>query len=130
MPEPLSERVKPLSQQFPAPGEETELTLSQRFQNAIGVLNSINKFNREISVTSEVRTLADGTSAEVTALYVGIGQGYYVNQTADAAGVGTGAGDAWTWTPNTAAAADIARAIAIYKNEQAAEFVRLPLRIE
>ena len=109
---------------------DEKLSLSERFQNVLGILNEVNKFNREIAVTSEVRTLADGTSAEVTALYVGIGQGYYVSADGKVAGVGSAAPEGWVWTPANDAAARVAKAIAILKNEQPASFVPLPVRVE
>ena len=132
VPEPIRERVKPLSQRFPDPEseEETKLSLGERFQNVVGVLDQINKYNREISVTSEVRTLPDGTSAEVTALYVGIGQGYYVTAGGDAAGIGMPTADGWTWKPANEAALQIQQAIAVLNNEQEATFVPLPLQVD
>jgi len=130
LPEPVRDRVRMLSQQLPENPDQTELSLGKRFQNVVGLLNEINKCNREITITSEVRTLADGTSAEVTALYVGIGQGYYVTAKGDAAGIGTATAAGWTWTPADDAAERIAKTIAILKNEQPADFVRLPIRIE
>ncbi|QNN23160.1 DUF3450 domain-containing protein [Planctomycetales bacterium ZRK34] len=129
LPDPIRERVKPLSQRFPENPAESKLSMSQRFQNVIGVLNEINKFNREISLTSEVRKLPDGTSTEVTAMYVGIGQGYYVNAKGDIAGVGIASEDGWVWTPANEAGPRIASAIAILKNEQVATFVDLPVTI-
>jgi len=130
LPDPIRERVKPLSQQLPDDPADTPLSVGQRFQNVIGVLNAINKFHREITVTSEVRALADGSSAEVTAIYVGLGQGYYATANGLAAGIGTGTPEGWTWTPANASAPDIALAIAVLKNEDVAQFVRLPVRSE
>jgi hypothetical protein len=130
LPGPLRERVRPLSQRIPEHTDETKLSLSERFQNVVGILNEVDKFNREITVTSEVRTLGDGTAAEVTAIYLGIALGYYVTAKADAAGVGTASADGWVWSPANDAAARIAKAIAILKNEKVAEFVQLPLRIQ
>lgn len=130
LPDPIRERVKPLSQRFPENPAETKLSLGERFQNIVGVLNEVNKFNREITVTSEVRKLPDGTSAEVTALYIGIGQAYYVNGKGDVAGIGTASPEGRVWTPANKAAAGIARAIAILKNETAAAFVQLPIEIQ
>ena len=130
LPDPIRERVKPLSQQFPDNPEETKLSLGERFQNIVGILNEVNKFNREITVTSEVRTLRDGTKAEVAALYVGIGQAYYASADGKAAGVGTSSATGWVWTPANEAAPEISEAIAILKNEKVADFVRLPIRIK
>jgi hypothetical protein len=130
LPDPIRERVRPLSQSLPREAAATELSLGQRFQNVVGILNEVNKFNREISVTSEVRELGDGATAEVTALYVGIGQGYYVTAKGDAAGIGSASAEGWTWSPRNDAAPQIARAIRILRNEAPADFVRVPVRIE
>lgn len=130
LPDPIRERVRPLSQSLPGEGAETELSLGQRFQNVVGILNEINKFNREIAVTSEVRELGGGATAEVTAFYVGIGQGYYVTANGDAAGLGSASAEGWTWSAQDDAAPEIARAIRILRNEAPAAFVRLPVRIE
>lgn len=130
LPDPIRDRVKTLSQQFPEDPADTELSLSARFQNVVGVLNEVNKFHRDITVTSEVRELADGTTAEVTALYVGIGEGYYVSGDGRAAGMGRGTPEGWVWEPANDAAPQIARAIAILQNEEIAAFVQLPLHID
>lgn len=130
LPYPIRERIRPLSHQFPENPDETEMSLGIRFQNVVGVLNEVNKFNREITVTSEVRELPDKTSAEVTVLYIGIGQAYYVNGNGDVAGIGTTSPEGWIWIPANEAAAGISKAIAILKNETAAAFVRLPIEIK
>lgn len=130
LPEPLRERVRPLTQQFPDDPEDTELGLSQRYQNVVGTLNAVNKFNREVSAWSEVRTLADGSASEVTALYVGIGQGWYVNANGDVAGIGTASDEAWTWQPANEHAAAVAEAVAIQRGERPPAFVLLPISIQ
>ncbi len=137
LPEPLAERVKPLSQRLPESAEkatETKLSLSERYQNVIGVLNEISKWNREVTVKSEVRQLADGSSVEVAVIYIGLGQGYYAggrdeNGNPTVAGVGTATAEGWVWKPANELAVDIGRAIAVYKNEQLAKLVRLPVQI-
>jgi hypothetical protein len=129
LPDPIREQVKPLSQLLPEDSGATKATLGERLRNVVGILNEINKFNTAITVTSEVHTLEGGATAEVTALYVGIGQGFYVNGKADAAGVGTATADGWVWTPANDAAPAIAKAIAVFKTEEPAAFTRLPVRI-
>jgi len=129
LPDPIRERVKPLSQRLPENTGDTKLSFSERFQNIVGILNEVNKFNREITMTSEVRTLPDGSSAEVTALYVGVGQAYYTSGDGKHAGTGTSSPDGWVWTPDNRIAPQVAEAIAILKNEQVAAFVQLPVEI-
>jgi FtsZ-binding cell division protein ZapB len=133
LPAPIREKVRPLSQSLPADPESTELSLSPRYQNVVGLLNLVDKFHREVSVTSEVRTLADGSSVEVTAMYLGVSYAFYVNGDDTRAGVGTSSAagtDGWVWTPANEHAAAIRKAIAIQQGEVPAEFVRLPIRIE
>lgn len=130
LPEPIRDRVKPLSQRIPDDVKDTRLSLAERFQNIIGILNEVNKFSREITLTSEVRSLPDGSSAEVTALYVGISQAYYASADGKIAGTGTASATGWEWSANNAIAGEIMNAIAILKNEQVASFVQLPVEIK
>jgi hypothetical protein len=130
LPDPIRDRVKPLSQSLPKDPNETRLSLAQRFQNVIGILNEVNKFDREITVTSEVRTMTDGSAAEVAALYVGLGQAYYVGANGTVAGVGRPSENGWKWEPVADAAGPIADATAILKNEKVADFVLLPVKVQ
>ncbi len=129
LPDPIRERVKPLSQRLPEKGAETKLSIAERFQNTVGILNEVDKFNREISLASEVRTLPDGTSVEVTAVYIGIGYGYYASANGTVAGIGTASETGWIWTPNNTVAPQVRDVIAILKNEKVASFVQLPVDI-
>lgn len=130
LPDPIRDRIKPLSQSLPQDPNGTKLSLAQRFQNVVGILNEVNKFNRDITVTSEVRTLADGNAAEVAAVYVGLGQAYYAGANGTVAGIGRPSDSGWTWEPANDAAEQIADAIAILKNEKVASFVLLPLKVQ
>jgi hypothetical protein len=130
LPEPIRERVRPLSQRLPDGSAGTRLSTAERFQNVVGILNEIDKFNRNITVTSEVRTLPDGTSAEVAALYLGIGQAYYAGANGTVAGIGLATEQGWVWRPANDAAPRIEQTIAIMKNEQVASFVPLPIEIQ
>lgn len=130
LPDPIREKLRPLIQRLPDDPAKSELALSTRFQNVVGIVNEVNKFSREIAVTSEVRKLPDGSSAEVTAVYVGIAQGYYVGGGGKLAGVGQATDAGWTWTPANEFAPQIAKVVAILKNESPAEFVPVPLGVK
>ena len=130
LPDPICEKVKPLSQRIPKDPNETKLSLSQRFQNIIGILNEVNKFNHEITVTSEVRKLPDGSSIEVTAMYVGLGQAYYVNANGTIAGMGRPSENGWSWESANDAAGKITDTINILKNEKVASFIPLPVKVK
>ena len=130
LPEPIRERVALLSQEIPSAGSETTLGTTRRFQNVVGLLNEVNKFNREITVVSESRELPDGETALVTAVYLGIGYGFYVDGTDTRAGTSDASGAVWNWLPADESAADIRRAIRIIQNEEIADFVDLPVVIK
>jgi len=133
LPDPIQQKVAPLSQQFRAPVEgvaQKKLSVGARFGNVLGVLNLVQKWNNEVSVTSEVRTLPDGTTAEVACIYVGLGQGFYVSAKGDAAGVGLGTPEGWKWTPRNDAAQAIQAAIDVYQSKAMASFVALPFEIQ
>ena len=119
-----------LSQQLPADPNQTRLSLSQRFLNELAILDSLNKFNRAIEVVSETRQLPDGSAAEVSTMYVGLGQTYYTGAGATLGGVGRPGSDRWQWEPANDAADNVAEAIAIWNNEEVAGFVSLPVTIE
>ncbi len=130
LPAPIREKVKPLSSRLPSDPATSTLPPSVRFQNVVGILNEINKFAREIHVTSEVRNLGGGREVEVTAVYLGISQGYYVGAGDTVAGLGTPGKDAWEWTALDAAAPAVSKVVAILKNERPAEYVPLPVKID
>jgi len=131
LPDPVRSRVRTLSQQFPEDPADTDLSLSVRFQNVVGVLNEVNKFNREITVTSEVRDVAGGrTQVEVAAMYVGIAHGWYASIDGRFAGQGTARDGEWAWVDEDAASEAIRAAIAILENEAVADFVQLPITVD
>lgn len=130
LPEPVLERVQKLSQRIPEDPATTKLGTAERFLNIAGVLNEVDRFNREITLTSEVHELPGGKPAEVAVMYVGLGQAYYVTGNGDAAAVGTATPDGWAWTPKDDAAASITAAIDILKGKEVARYVRLPIQID
>lgn len=129
LPPPLQQTVTSFSQRIPEPGKESKLSLSQRYQNVIAVMNEVDKFNQQVSVHPDVRTLSDGSTATVTVIYVGLARGYYVSNNGINAGYGHSSEDGWVWRAEDALAKEIAKSIAIFKNEQPAAFVSLPVDI-
>lgn len=130
LPQPIADKVEPLSERIPDDPEKTNKSLSERFQNVVGILNAVNKFNLDVTLANEIRVLPDGTKAEVQTLYLGIGQAYYVSASGGLAGVGRSSADGWEWAPANDLADDIARAIAILENEQVPGYVPLPVEIQ
>ncbi len=127
-PKAIQEHVKPLLQRIPKE-QDSKLSLSERFQNVIGVLNEVNKFARDITVTSEVKELEDGKTAEVTAMYVGLGVGYYYNDKGNIAGYGYPGEKSWVWEEDKLLVQPVADAVTIFRNEKPAAYVFLPVKV-
>ena len=119
-----------LAQLIPEDKQTDKLSLGARFSTIVGILNEVNKAQLKIEMTSEIRELGSGDSAEVTALYIGISQAYYATADGRYAGKGTGTEQGWVWTPANDAAPEIAKAIAILQSEEGAAFVKLPLQVD
>lgn len=106
LPEPIKTKVEPLIARMPADPDHTSISVAERLQNVVGILNEVGKFNGEITLATEVRTLADGRPAEVRTVYVGLAQAYYVSVGGEA-GVGCFLDDGWTWESRKDLAGDV-----------------------
>lgn len=136
-PDPLREKLRPISQSLPSdPALAEKGKLGERFLTVVGILNELNKFNREVRAESELRTLPSGATIEVTTVYVGLGQAYYSSGDGKTAGYGwpssdgAAAPDGWQWRAADEHAAQIARGIAILTKGADAEFVNLPIQVQ
>ena len=129
-PDPLQSRIEPLAQRVPTGDAPVRASLAERYQNIVGMLNEANRFNRELSIVSEVRELPTGGTAEVTTLYLGIGWAWFVGANGRVAAMGKPSADGWIWQSIDPATADVARAIAMYRGEEVAGFVTLPVQMQ
>jgi hypothetical protein len=129
LPQPIAARAQLLYQRIPADPAATKISIAERFQNVIGILNEANKANNEILVNYEVHTLSDGKPSEVKAIYVGLAQAYYVSEKGDA-GIGRPTDDGWKWEPSKAVAADVLMALDILQGKHSPAFVPLPVKIQ
>lgn len=125
-----AERIERYSQRLPEDPAKSELDAARRFTSVIAILNDLNRFNREISTASEVRKLGEGLEKEVTTVYLGLGQGFYVTANGDAAGIGTATESSWVWSPSNAQAAEIAGVVKVLQGEQVASFINVPVRVQ
>jgi predicted RNase H-like nuclease (RuvC/YqgF family) len=129
LPDVLGDKIRPLSQKLPDNPEETELSLSQRFQNVVGTLNEINKFNAAITTSTAIREL-NGTEVEVKEIYLGLGQAYYVNNDGTMAGSGIPGAGGWDWQAVNQRAPEIMKIFQIIDGEGVAEFIPLPFEVK
>ncbi len=127
-PDPVRERLKPLVQRLPQNSADTKISLPERFQSVIGILNEIGKANGEITVSTEIRTMADGRPTQIKALYIGLAQAYYVSEKGDA-GTGRPGANGWDWQPANQLAAQITDAMQTLQSKAAPHFVPLPVKL-
>jgi hypothetical protein len=129
LPDPVRTKLQPLFVRVPEDPAATKVSVAERFQNVLGILNELNKANSEITVSFEVHKLADGSSAEVQAIYVGLAQAYFVSPTGEA-GIGRPTADGWKWEPAAGAANQVLSALEILQGKQSPAFVPLPVKIQ
>ncbi len=128
LPEPLLAKVQPLLARIPEPGAATRVSVAERFQNVLGITDTVNKANNEISVGYEVHTLADGHPSEVRVLYVGLAQAYYVSGKGEG-GIGRPGPEGWVWEPSASVANDVGTALEILEGKHTPAFVPLPVKL-
>lgn len=129
LPEPIQTKLQPLYQRVPEDAAQTRVSVAERFQNVLGILNELNKANNEITVSYEVHTLADGKPSEVKAIYVGLAQAYYVSALGEA-GIGRPTDNGWEWAPSKAVAGDVLMALEIIQGKHTPAFVPLPVKLQ
>jgi flagellar motility protein MotE (MotC chaperone) len=129
LPEAVQAKLHPLYQRVPADPAQTKASLAERYQNVLGILNEITKFNSEITLISEVRTLADGKPAEVKTIYLGLGQAYFLSAKGEA-GIGRPTATGWQWQAAKDIAPRVLAIIEILQNKSHPAFVPLPVKLQ
>lgn len=129
LPEPTRTKLMPLYQRIPEDPATTHVSVAERFQNVLGILNELNKDNNEITVGYEVRNLADGKPAEVRTMYIGLAQAFYVSAGGEA-GIGRPGETGWKWEPSKAIANDVLTAFDILQGKHTPAFVPLPVNLQ
>lgn len=130
LPAPLQDIIKKDMDRMPADPANTKMLAAERIQVAVGVLNELDKFNNAVNVFNEKRKNQQGEEVAVQTLYVGLGAAYFVNDTADFAGVGAPGKEGWEWTIKPELAPTVQEALKIYRSEHTARFVTLPMTIQ
>lgn len=128
-PEGVAKKLEPLLQRVPTDAATTRVSVAERFQNVLGILNELNKANSEISIAYEIRKLADGSSSEVQVVYVGLAQAYYLSPRGEA-GIGRPTEEGWAWTPANGEAGSVFKALEIIQGKEPPAFVALPVKIQ
>lgn len=129
-PTPLSEKIAPIIRRIPKDPEDTNASFGERVQNIVGILSQADKFNNDITQTSESREIEEGRTVEVRTLYWGLGGAYYVDASGAFAGIGRPGEDEWEWPRMKGAAPGIRRLIDVAEGSAEIQFVEVPASIE
>lgn len=129
VPEPLQEKIKPLFDRMPADAANTKVSVAERFQNVLGILNELTKLNGEVTLVSEIRSLSDGKPAEVKTVYVGLAQAYFVSGNGEA-GIGRPTANGWQWESANKLAPEILQTIEVLQGKAQPQFVSLPVKMK
>lgn len=130
LPEPLVDKIKPLIRRLPNDPNNTKLSLGERVQNVVGILSQADKFNSTITLSNESREIAEEKVVQVTTLYWGLAQAYFVDNSGSYAGVGKPGTDAWEWTEIEGTGPQIKKLLDIYEGIEEIQFVEIPASIQ
>ena len=129
LPEPVQAKIQLFFQRMPADAAAlARVSLAERYQNVLAILNELDKASGEFTINFEVRTLSDGKPSEVKAIYVGLTQAYYVNAKGEA-GIGRPSPEGWKWEPAPAISGEVLLAFEILQGKHTPEFVPLPVKL-
>ena len=130
LPDPILKKVQALYDRIPEDPNSTKVSLAERYQNILGILNEADKANNELMVLSEVREIAGATPTEVETIYVGLAQAYFVNADRNFAGTGRPVGGKWQWERLDEISTDVAEMLSVISAKGKPKFVHLPIQID
>lgn len=122
----LQSTLESLIKRLPEADTKTAAGAAERMQVVVGLLSQVDKFNGQLSVAPEIRTNAAGEKIQVTVLYLGLAQAWFVSPDGKFAGHGKPDAGGWVWTEDDSLAPLVKRAIAINENTEVAAYVGLP----
>lgn len=130
-PEDLQGTIDPLLRRIPKPGAKSKAGLGERVQNIVGILLQTDKFNGQITVVSRTQELPDGREVQVSTMYFGLGQAYFVDTTGSYAGLGVPTDEGWVYEQDDSIAPLVQELIAIYEGEATEiSFIPVPVKIQ
>ncbi len=105
------------------------MPIFRRMELVIALYTQLESFQHNLHMTKELLKGPAGTRLEMDVLYLGLAQAFGVSRDDQWSLIGYPRADGWVWRPKPEIGTNIRTALAIYMRKQAAEFVRLPLRI-
>lgn len=129
-PQPLLNQVDSLVQALPRNrGENTNASAGNRMAVIVGILNEVDKFNKTIRLSRDVREIGEG-NRQVRTVYLGLAIAFYADEEGEYAGIGRPADGGWVWTERNDIAPQIAELVGVADGTiKPATFVKVPMEI-
>jgi hypothetical protein len=97
----------------------------------VGIMNEVDKFNSDFSISSTHKTLPNGETKLVDVIYLGLAVAYYADSEGIVGGIGTPAAGDWNWEERNDLAPAIRDAVLYYNGDiKPALMVDLPINIK
>lgn len=104
---------------------DDQVSLQERFRTVLTILSAARDFDSKLSIDSEVREF-DGKRYQLSVLYLGLDQAWFVDESGEIAGMGQPTPSGWVWTEERRLASRIRAAIDINQRELPPSMVSLP----
>lgn len=130
LPDPLLTQIKPLTARMPEDSAETDISISSRLQNIVGILTAVDKFNSVVTKDTGIQEIADGNTAEVTKLYFGLASAYFVDGSGNYAGHGRPSSEGWEWTVDNSISESVQGLVGVYEGTKEASFIAVPVTLD
>ncbi len=127
LPEPLRNTLG--SADSGRPNASTDAAIAERLQALLSRLTELDQFAQGVTLVRQELAEADQTRREMDCLYLGLAIAFAVATDGSRAAVGVPTATGWDWQWDAALAGPVRRAVAIYRKEQPAAWVTLPLRL-
>jgi len=130
LPDPILKKVQALYDRIPEDPASTRVSLAERYQNILGILNEADKANNELIVLSEVREIEGTSPTEVETIYIGLAQAFFVNADRNFAGLGRPVNGQWHWERLDQISTDVAEMLSVINAKGKPKFVHLPIQVD
>ena len=123
---PLAERFDELADMT---GDPDPAALSEQAQTVLGLVSAVEQMHRSIHTGRMLLTPPDGAEREMQTLFLGLAAAFAVSPDGARAAAGSPVNGEWVWSWNAELAPAIRRALAVFRKDETAALVPLPLNI-
>ncbi|MDQ8203468.1 DUF3450 family protein [Pelagicoccus sp. SDUM812003] len=129
LPDPLKDKLRSLLAKIPGESEQN-VPLPNRLQNVVAIMTTIDEFNQSLTLSHSIRSVDDGNTIEVRALYWGLSHGFATDLTGERAWLLKPDLDGWQWIDFDESSPAIKRIFHVYDKLEDPIAVSVPFQID